>query len=135
MTEAGTEAAREVRKTDQEKRIKREKTKLRRLLKDMSPDRLRAVDKLINQVAFMGITLEDLAAHINAYGCVSEYQNGENQWGTKKSPEVETHASMMQRYLSALKQFTDLLPEEPKEPAPTAPGGRVRGYIANGRSG
>lgn len=115
-----------------QQRISREKSRLRRLIRDLEPARLRAVTKLIEQVAFMGVTLEDLAAHINEHGCTSEYQNGENQWGTKKSPEVEVHTSMMQRYLSALKQLTDMLPEAPK--TPQAPGGPpwISGNGSNG---
>lgn len=100
-----------------ERLIRRERTKLRRLFKDMGKDRLSAAEKLIDQAAFMAVTLADLADQINANGCTSEYQNGENQWGTKKSPEVEVHTSMMQRYLSTIKQLTDLLPEPPKAPA------------------
>ena len=96
------------------KRIRAEKTKLRRLLKDVDRDRLKAVDKLVGNVAFMSVILDDLQTHIALHGCVSEYQNGENQWGTKKSPEAEMYVSLMQRYLPAVKQLVELLPELPK---------------------
>lgn len=32
----------------------------------------------------MSITLENLQKTINENSVISEYQNGENQWGTKK---------------------------------------------------
>jgi hypothetical protein len=115
---------------DKAKRIKRERTKLRRLLRDMGKERLSMAEKLIDQAAFMGITLEDLAADISENGCTSEYQNGENQWGTKKSPEVEVHTSMMQRYLSTIKQLTELLPAAPAVPQADKPGARLMAYVA-----
>lgn len=120
-------------KAERLRRIKREKTKLRRLLRDVEPDRLKAAGKLIDNVAFMSITLEDLQDHINLNGCVSEYQNGENQWGTKKSPEAEVYASLMQRYLPAMKQLVDLLPITPA-PTGNRPGAALLGYI-NGDDG
>jgi hypothetical protein len=122
---------------EKQKRIRREKTKIRRLLKSVDKDRLAAAGRLIDAVAFMSVTLEDLQQAINQDGCVSRYQNGENQWGTKKSPEVEVYTNMMQRYLPAMKQLLDLLPDGPPAPPagqPGPPGSRVRDY-ANRRPG
>ncbi len=72
----------------------------------------RAVKSLIHNAAFMAITLSDLQDKINRDGPVSEYQNGENQWGTKKSPEVEIYNTMIKNHASIIKQLTDLLPQE-----------------------
>lgn len=60
----------------------------------------------------MSVTLTDLQETINREGTISEYQNGENQWGTKKSPEVETYNTMIKNYMGIIKQLTDLLPKE-----------------------
>ena len=116
-----------------ESRIKRERTKLRKLLQDVDPDRLKAADKLIGNVAFMAVTLEDLQDHINEHGCVSEYQNGENQWGTKRSPEADMYASLMQRYLPAMKQLMDLLPDAPA--AGAKPGDALMDWVNGGDRG
>jgi hypothetical protein len=48
---------------------------------------------------------------MNANGVISEYQNGENQWGTKKSPEVEIYNTMIKNHMAIMKQLVDLLPE------------------------
>lgn len=95
---------------EKEKRIKREVTRLGRVFRDLDKDRRAMADKVIRQAAFMAVTLEDLQDHINEHGTVSEYQNGENQWGTKKSPEVEIYNTMIKNYSSAVKQLCDLLP-------------------------
>lgn len=44
---------------------------------------------------------------------VSEYKNGENQYGTRKSPEVDVYNAMIKNYASVIKQLGDLLPEVP----------------------
>ena len=44
---------------------------------------------------------------------VSEYKNGENQWGTRKSPEVDVYNSMIKNYTSVIKQINDILPDAP----------------------
>ena len=64
----------------------------------------------------MSVTLEDLQEEINRGGTVSTYQNGENQWGSKKSPEIEIYNAMIKNHMSIIKQLTELLPPtEPKK--------------------
>lgn len=68
--------------------------------------------KLIANAIFMEDQLEKLQETIKNDGPVSEYQNGENQWGTKKSPEVEIYNTMVKNYTSTIKQLGDLLGPE-----------------------
>jgi len=42
---------------------------------------------------------------------VSTYQNGENQWGTKKSPEIEIYNAMIKNHAAIIKQLQDMLPK------------------------
>ncbi len=93
-------------------RIKAEKKRLLALLADIGDERLRGVDKLIDRAAFYAVTLEDLEAVIAVDGPVSEYQNGANQFGTKRSPEADLHIAMTKNLLAVMKQLIDLLPEE-----------------------
>lgn len=73
------------------------------------------VSSLIKNAAFMTVTLEDLQETINCEGTVSEYKNGENQFGTKKSPEVEIYNTMIKNHMGIMKQLTDLMPEKPNK--------------------
>ena len=100
-------------KKEKVKRIKKELTKLKKLFKDLDGDTMETVISLIRNAAFMIVTLEDLQETINIIGCVSEYQNGENQFGTKKSPEVEIYNTMIKNHMSIIKQLSDLLPKAP----------------------
>ena len=98
---------------DKDSRIKAEKQKLTRLFAKMDTKQKRAVQSLIENAAFMAATLWDLQETMNREGVVSEYQNGEHQCGTKKSPEVEIYNTMIKNYAAVMKQITDMLPETP----------------------
>ena len=101
-----------------DERIKKEIRRLKGLYKNMSKDTINRVLSLINNAAFMTVTLEDLQETINLEGTVSEYQNGENQHGTKKSPEVEIYNTMIKNHMGIIKQLTDLTPQGPPPKAP-----------------
>ncbi|MDD9149248.1 hypothetical protein OYT88_11855 [Sporolactobacillus sp. CQH2019] len=93
-------------------RIKKEFNRLKRIFKNLPKDRLTSVQSLMNNAAFMAVTLEDLQQAINENGVISEYKNGENQWGTKKSPEVDVYNTMIKNYSSVIKQLCDSLPDQ-----------------------
>lgn len=103
-------------KDEKDKAIRKEMTRLKRLFKDMEKSTIDTVFSLIKNAAFMVVTLEDLQETINRDGAVSEYQNGENQWGTKKSPEVEIYNTMIKNHMAIIKQLSDLLPKGANAP-------------------
>lgn len=92
-------------------RKSKELLRLERIFKNIRTDRKVTVQKLIENAAFMEIQLSNLQKEIEEKGTVSEYQNGENQWGTKKSPEVEIYNTMVKNYMAVIKQLLELLPE------------------------
>ncbi len=92
--------------------IKKEMARLKKIFKQMEKDKWDTILSLIKNAAFMAVTLEDLQETINREGAVSEYQNGENQWGTKKSPEVDIYNAMIKNHMAIIKQLTDLLSKD-----------------------
>lgn len=98
-----------------EERIKKEFNRLKRIFKDLPKDKKDTAVSLIRNAAFMTVTLDDLQESINKNGVISEYQNGENQWGTKKSPEVDIYNTMIKNHMAVIKQLCDLLPDEGKK--------------------
>jgi hypothetical protein len=68
--------------------IKKEITKLNRLFKDMDIKVKKSVQSVVENAAFMAVTLRELQGHLNKNGLICEYQNGENQYGTRKYQEV-----------------------------------------------
>ena len=91
-------------------RIKTEKTRLKGIFKDLDENKRKLVTPLIEKAAFMSIELDDLQAKLEKDGWTSEYQNGQNQWGTKKSPEAETYIALSKNYAAVIKQLTELVP-------------------------
>jgi len=96
-------------------RIKKEIAKLNKQFAGLDKKTLDTVQSLVRNAAFMAITLDDLQETLNTEGLVSEYQNGENQWGTKKSPEAELYNTMIKNHMSIIKQLTDLLPKQERK--------------------
>jgi len=98
-------------KKQKDKKVKKEILRLKKLFVGIGPDTMDIALSLIKNAAFMTVTLEDLQETINMEGAVSEYKNGEHQFGTKKSPEVEIYNTMIKNHMGIMKQLTDLMPE------------------------
>jgi hypothetical protein len=97
--------------SEKAERIEKEIRRIKKLFKVLDKDTLATLQSLVRNAAFMSVTLDDLQDAMNANGVISEYQNGENQWGTKKSPEVEIYNTMIKNHMAIMKQLVDLLPE------------------------
>ena len=69
--------------------------------------------QLILNAVFMEEQLTQLQAQIREKGVKSEYQNGENQWGEKKSVEVDVYNAMIKNYAAVIRQLGDMLPQAP----------------------
>lgn len=107
----------ETTKLNKEQRISKELNKLKRQFKGIDENRKGLAEKSMENAAWMSVTLEDLRETIDAAGpegLVAVYQNGENQYGTKKSPEVEIYNQTLKNYMQIIKQLTDMLPEAVK---------------------
>lgn len=109
-TQLGDVAADLDQAADKDERIQKEKKRLSGVFAKLDAKQKKAVQSLISNAAFMAVTLQDLQDTMNRNGVISEYQNGEFQWGTKKSPEVEIYNTMVKNHASIIKQLTDLLP-------------------------
>ena len=104
-------------------KINRELKRLQKIYENIETSRKKTVEKLINDAAFMAVTLEEIRLVIQRDGVVETYQNGENQKGVKKSSAVEVYDKMVNTYSKVIKQLCDLLPEkvvwdEPEEEDP-----------------
>lgn len=96
--------------TDKEKRIKAEVTKMKKVFSELDNEKKKdIVNNLIDNMAFMTITLQDLQQMINESGCVEEYQNGENQRGYKESTAVRVYNNLIKNYNSVVKLALDQL--------------------------
>jgi len=92
--------------------IKKEIKKVNIIFKDLDRNVKKTIESLIQNAAYMAVTLRELQETLNQNGLTTEYQNGENQWGTKKSPEIEIYNTMVKNYISAMKSLNDFLPKD-----------------------
>lgn len=92
-------------------RIKKEKARLRRLFKEVEDNKKKLAFSTIDDIAFMAVTMQDLREKIIRDGTTSTYQNGENQYGTKQSPDAQLYLQMSQKHTQAMKILMDCLPK------------------------
>lgn len=110
-------------------KIKKEKQVLEKIFKKIDKNKHKIVEKLIDNVAFMSITLDDLKEDMKINGIKEEYMNGKNQFGFKESVESKTYNNMFKNYMSAIKQLIDLLPADERNNA----GEDLLKFIASGK--
>lgn len=91
-------------------KIKKEKTRLKGIFKNLDENKKKLVTPLIEKAAFMSVELDILQDSIQENGWTSEYQNGANQWGEKRSAEADTYIALSKNYTAVIKQLTELVP-------------------------
>ena len=96
------------------KRIKKEINRLKRLFTAIDENKKKLVFSTIEDVAFLTITMQDLRETIIREGTTVEYKNGENQYGTKQSPDAQLYLQMSQKQTQAMKILLDCLPKTEK---------------------
>lgn len=94
--------------TDAEKELRR----LKKLFENVSPEKKQMAQGLMEDSAFMLIQLRELKKAIEANGWSDAYQNGNNQFGKKTSPEADSYLKLQKLYQSNSAQLLKLLPDE-----------------------
>ena len=98
---------------NREKLLKKETNKLKKIFKPLLDDTSFNISQgLINNAAFMYITLLSLQQDILIHGCTEEYQNGANQSGIKESSSIKVYNNMIRSYNTVIKNLIGLLPTE-----------------------
>ena len=95
-----------------DEKIEFQRKKLKRQFSQLDSKTKNIVSPLIDNAAFMTVTLEGLQKSITDEGIVIEYQNGANQWGKKKSPAAEMYNTMIKNLSTVTKQLTELVPRD-----------------------
>lgn len=102
-------------KMTKEKRIKLELARLEEIYRELPPNKLALVVPLLENAAFMKVTLEDLQESINRNGCSDEYKNGENQYGKKAAADLQAYNSLIKNYNTVSDRLEKLLPPEQRQ--------------------
>ena len=94
-----------------EKRIEEEIKRLEGICKDIEEHKRATAQGLLEECAFMRITLQDLRNEIDTNGVVDEMQQGSYSI-IRESPYIKTYHTMIQRYTTASEKLLSLLPKE-----------------------
>ena len=98
-----------------EARITKEYTRMKKLFSAMPENELSFCDPLLQNAAFMKVTLEDLQRQINENGVTDQYQNGANQSGTKASADLQAYNSLAKVYNALMDKLSAKLPKEVRQ--------------------
>lgn len=116
------EKARETFETSEEllreQKIEAELDRIGRYFETMDENQKAIISPLVQNSAFMRVTLEELQQKITEEGVVEQYQNGANQFGMKQSAALQSYNTLVKNYASVTKQLFSLLPAEKKTAAP-----------------
>ncbi len=97
-----------------EERIQNEIKRLTEIFKDLSENEFNSSKKLIENLAFMSATLDDLMDIVNNDKLIVETVNA-TQTFTKENPALTAYNKMYANYIKGLQQLISLLPEENKK--------------------
>ena len=98
---------------EKQKRIKKEINRLKKLFRDIDENKKKLVQTTIEDVAFLTVTMQDLRENIVREGTTVTYKNGEDQYGTKQSPDAQLYLQMSQKQTQAMKILIDCMPKTP----------------------
>lgn len=73
------------------------------------------VTPLLQNAAFMKVTLDDLQEEIKKNGVVEVYQNGQHQHGLKQSSALQSYNALIKNYAAINKTLSQMMPPEEKE--------------------
>ena len=99
-------------KLKRETRIKREYQRLLNIYSELPPKQLELLDGLIQNAAFMKVSLDDMQVDINKQGATDEYKNGREQFGTKASATISAYNSMIKNYNATMNELDKKVPAE-----------------------
>ena len=94
-----------------EERIHDEEIRLSEYFKSIPKHKLKAAEGLIQNCAFMRVTLDDLQLEIMESGSTEIYVHGANQRGVKASASLQAYEGIMKLYTSATKELLRIMPK------------------------
>ena len=95
---------------EKDRQTKKEIQKLRRLFKNLPKDKMKAADGLIQEAAFMKVTLEETRHVIDQEGILEKFEQGAQKF-LREHPATKVYNTMIQRYATVCKQLFDMIPD------------------------
>lgn len=97
---------------EKKKRVAREQKRLQKIFSTLDGNKLQLAMRLIERASFLKVEIEDLEKHLQEHGWIDVYQNGDTQFGFKKSPQNETIINLSKQYTTIISKLMDYVPQE-----------------------
>ena len=97
-------------------KIEAKKKKIKRLFKEMPPEKRQFAEGLINQFAVTAVTLERLADEINNGDLIEDFVQGAQKL-RRESPALRAYNTTIKSFSALTNQLVALLPEKEKKSA------------------
>ena len=94
----------------------KELSRMEKLFQPLPENERTFIQPLLENAAFMRVTLDELQIKIRLEGATDEYQNGANQCGVKISAAIQAYNQLMKTYHTLMDKLMAKLPAE-KDPA------------------
>lgn len=98
-------------KLEKEKKIKTELNRLNKLIKEFPKVKKDALAGLLEEAAFIRVTLTELKLDKLENGTMEVFRQGDSEYDRER-PVVKTYNTYMKTYQSAMKIILDQLPKE-----------------------
>ncbi len=96
---------------DKETLVNREISRLTNLFKDIDKNKRLTVKGLVEEAAYMKITLQELKKEIDKAGPIDEMPQGEYSI-LREHPALKAYNTMVQRYTNIIDKLTNLHPKD-----------------------
>ena len=113
-------------------KIKTEVSKLKKKFVYLSEEKQVLANRLIDEVAYMGVTIEELQEMVNTDGPVLTMINGNGFVTRIEHPAQKSYNTTIKNYLSSIKQLNELLPDSKTEGVEKA-GNTLKAFIDKGK--
>lgn len=100
-----------------EQNIKKEYNALRRMfrtVKDDDPDKMKLLERIIEEVAFQKVAMKAARADMILHGLQTTTKNASQKF-VKENPAVQTYDKYARSYTSNMKTLIDMLPPKQKK--------------------
>lgn len=99
---------------EMDRRVLEEKRRLKGLLveNNVSDRRIKALETIIQNTAFMKVKLDDAREKIGTSSVVIPYDNGGGQKGIRENPIFKGYESLWKSYLTGMERIIACLPAE-----------------------
>ena len=97
-------------KPSREERIRAELNRLNRYFRNVDENQRANASHLMQNAAFMVVTLQDLQEIINNEGTTTDYSNGKDLYGERPSACLQSYIVILKNYAGIVKSLSQLLP-------------------------